>query len=99
MLSKLGMLSSNQYSQERRDAALRFRTGRDADNALRAWSGRRWIEAPRSEKTAINIYTGGAYEDYNIPLNGFDGRYGASNFKGVGNVDIDCAGMAPRLGT
>lgn len=83
------------FSAERLAAGRRFATKREADDALREISGRAWREATMAERRAINTYTGGAYSDYNQPLNGFDGSY--RNYVGVGDVDIDRNGRGQEI--
>lgn len=86
--------SANAYSEERRKATRWFSSSKDADNNLRAWTGRAWQSAQLEDKKAINKYTGGAYESYNRPLNGYaNGSYRAANFVGVGDVDINEEGF------
>ena len=89
-IAKLRGEASSAYSQERLNAARRFATSEEADRALRSLSGKAWQEATQAERRAINTYTGGAFDEYNIPLNGFKGSY--RNYAGIGNVDIDDLG-------
>lgn len=90
--------SVSPYTEQRRADAKWFKTSKDADNALRRWTGDVWKSAKRKHKESINQYTGGSYEEYNRPLNGYDGfRYSASNFVGVGNADIDQGGFGDDI--
>lgn len=93
-MTKASDPSTGAYSEQRRSAASWFASSEDADKALRRWTGDAWKAAERKEKSAINRYTGGSYEEYNRPLNGYDGSwYSAENFVGVGNADIDQGGF------
>lgn len=83
------------YSPERLAAGRKFAEREDADDALRAISGKAWREATMDERRAINTYTGGDYDEYNIPLNGFSGSY--RNFVGMDDVDIDDLGRGKDI--
>lgn len=75
---------------ERRKETRWFQTSKEADDALRDWTGGVWRGATDSQRHAINDYTGGAYAHYNRPLNGYNGAsYNPQAFVGVGNADID----------
>lgn len=76
------------YTQARKDAALWAKSGKQADNVLRARTGEVWRAASPEEREAIYEYTR-SYHKYNEPLRGIE--YGSSVFKGVGKTDLDAS--------
>lgn len=98
LIAKSAGPSMTPFTDERRANTKWFASSRDADNALRRWTGDAWKSAKMKHKEAINQYTGGSYEEYNRPLNGYDGSwYSASNFVGVGVADIDQGGYGDDI--
>lgn len=81
----------NDYSEERKAAALRWSDPKEADKHLRHLTEKAWSEATRAEKDGIWGYTDGSGK-YNRPLSGFRGGWGPSNYVGVGKVDLDYEG-------
>lgn len=79
------------YSDERKAAALSWSSQRSADKVLRHYTSDVWRGATQSERSAVYGYTSGSGR-YNRPLSGFDGYWGPSNYKGIGNVDLDREG-------
>lgn len=79
------------FSDERKAAAFRWSSKRDADDHLRPLTEKAWAEATRKEQLAVWGYTDGSGK-YNRPLSGFQGGWGSYNYKGIGNVDFDYEG-------
>ena len=99
----LGLVEDSAFSEERKAAAHRFKTPKEADAFMRGTSGRVWAEATAGEREGIYGYTrsSGAW---NRPLSGFEKPWaqGGSGwekkfFKGVGNVWIDFEGKGKAI--
>ena len=90
-------LEDDKFSKARKDKAYWF-TGADArkrgDAVLRPDTGAVWASAPSAERQAAYKYTSGS-GSFNRPLRGYAGSW--SNFKGVGNVDLDYEGSGEAI--
>ena len=102
MLAK-GLIADTPYSEERKLAALMFKSARDADKAYRSVSGAVWSAATEDEKRAIFRYTEGSGQ-YNRPLSGFQKPWSKPGsgweqewYKGVKNVWIDYEDMGDAI--
>lgn len=82
------------FTQERKDAAYWFKDKPAADAVLRPTSGEVWRNATSAERSAAYKYTSGS-GSFNRPLRGYDRSW--SNFKGVGNVDLDNEGSGDAI--
>ena len=89
-----GVCSADAYTQSRKDAALWAKSSREADRALRPMAKEVWREATPEQKRAAFDYTAGS-GPFNRPLRGFEGSW--SNFKGIGNVDLDYEGAGQKI--
>ena len=99
----LGLVEDSAFSEERKAAAHRFKTPKDADAFMRATSGRVWASATSGEKNGAYGYTmsSGAW---NRPLSGFEKPWsqGGSGwekkfYKGPGNVWLDFEGKGKAI--
>ena len=90
-------LEDDKFSKARKDKAYWF-TGtnarKDGDAVLRPDTGAVWASAPAEERQAVYKYTSGS-GSFNRPLRGYAGSW--SNFKGVGNVDLDYEGSGEAI--
>lgn len=90
-------LEDDKFSKARKDKAYWF-TGPNArkngDAVLRPDTGAVWASAPAAERQAAYKYTSGS-GSFNRPLRGYAGSW--SNFKGVGNVDLDYEGSGDAI--
>lgn len=97
-LAKLAKSSGgfgNAYTEERLKNAHYWSDKKDADAVMRPLSSDAWLASSKSERYAAYHYTQNYYEDYNMPLNGFDNSYG--NYVGYGAVDIDNQGEGENI--
>lgn len=95
--TKLSKLQGrNDYSEERKAAAYKWTSKKDADDVLRPMTERAWAAATRDEQLAIWGYTSGSGK-YNRPLSGFQGGWGEYYYKGVGKVDLDYEGAGKEI--
>lgn len=89
-----GPFGTDAYSQERKDAALWAQSAREADNALRGYTGEVWQHASSDERRAAYNYTSGS-GGFNRPLRGYDGSWYSP--KGIGNVSLNNEGRAKDI--
>ena len=99
----LGLVEDSAFSEERKAAAHRFKTPKDADAFMRATSGRVWASATSGEKNGAYGYTmsSGAW---NRPLSGFEKPWSQHGsgwekkfYKGPGNVWLDFEGKGKAI--
>lgn len=99
----LGLVEDSAYSEERKAAAHKFKTPKEADAFMRATSGRVWANATDAQRDGIYGYTmsSGAW---NRPLSGFQKPWSQGGtgwekkfYKGVNNVWIDFEGKGSQI--
>ena len=99
----LGLVEDSAFSEERKAAAHRFKTPKEADAFMRATSGRVWAAATDAQRDGIYGYTrsSGAW---NRPLSGFRKPWSQSGsgwekkfYEGAGNVWIDYEGKGSQI--
>lgn len=99
----LGLVEDSAYSEERKAAAHKFKTPKEADAFMRVTSGRVWANATSAQRDGIYGYTrsSGAW---NRPLSGFQKPWSQSGsgwekkfYKGVNNVWIDFEGKGSQI--
>lgn len=77
------------YSQTRKDAAIWCKSATESHNLFDAESNAFWNNVmTQEEHVGCKAYTGGSGH-MNRPLRGYDGGWGWSHYKGVGNVPLD----------
>ena len=99
----LGLVEDSAFSEERKAAAHKFKTPKEADAFMRATSGRVWAAATDAQRDGIYGYTmsSGAW---NRPLSGFQKPWSQSGsgwekkfYEGAGNVWIDYEGKGSQI--
>lgn len=99
----LGLVEDSAFSEERKAAAHKFKTPKEADAFMRATSGRAWAAATDAQRNGIYGYTqsSGAW---NRPLSGFRKPWSQSGsgwekkfYEGAGNVWIDYEGKGSQI--
>lgn len=77
------------YSQKRKDAAIWCKSSVESHKLFDAESNAFWNNImTQEEHVGCKEYTGGSGH-MNRPLRGYDGNWGWSHYKGVGNVPLD----------
>ena len=77
------------YSQARKDAAIWCKSSTESHKLFDAESNAFWNNVmTQEEHVGCKAYTGGSGH-MNRPLRGYDGGWGWSHYKGVGNVPLD----------
>lgn len=90
------VFGADAYSQQRKNAALWAKNSEQADKALRQATKDVWVGATSEERFAAYHYTAGS-GPFNRPLRGYAGSWSSSDFKGVGNVDLNHEGMGNEI--
>ena len=86
LIPSSGPFDGDAYSQQRKDDALWAQSAKEADDALRGYTGEVWQNAGQDERRAAYDYTSGS-GGFNRPLRGYDGSW--YDNKGIGNVPLD----------
>ena len=76
------------YTKERKDKAIWCKTSSSSVNKFKDKADEIYNAALKDEQDAAWRYTSGSGY-VNRPLRGYDGAWGKSNFKGIGNVPLD----------
>lgn len=76
------------YTKDRKDKAIWCKTSSSSVNKFKDKADEIYNAASKEEQDAAWRYTSGSGY-VNRPLRGYDGAWGKSNFKGIGNVPLD----------
>lgn len=76
------------YTKDRKDKAIWCKTSSNSVNKFKDKADEIYNTASKEEQDAAWRYTSGSGY-VNRPLRGYDGAWGKSNFKGIGNVPLD----------
>jgi hypothetical protein len=102
-ISQISQGNLDDFSQDRKDAAMWVSSTRDADARLRDVCGETWRNASSEERYAIYDYTVGSGK-FNRPLSGFEkpyAEYGSGwepkYYKGINKVWLDYEGAGDEI--
>lgn len=93
-MREAGVVADDPYSDARKAAAWQKMQDDEWDKLLREKTGRIWLDATPSERSAAYTYTTGAYGKYNRPLNGITKGY---KFRGPKSLSLNAEGAGAKI--